>query len=108
MEYFHAFVLPWVQSARFAGSADEALAMCDLGSYEPWLARCRTLHVYMSDNDFLRRPEDDQLLRRVVPADRLHVTEGGAHLGNGWKAEEMVRVMTELRAALDRDRSRAP
>jgi ABC-type transporter lipoprotein component MlaA len=101
MEYFYAFVLPWVQSAERVASADEALALCDLHSVESSLARCQTLHVYMSDNDFLRRPEDNELLRRVVPPERLHVTEGGAHLGNGWNAAEMVRIMTELRAALD-------
>jgi len=107
-EYFYAFVLPWLQSARYADSGDEALALCDLRSFEPWLARCRTLHVYMSDNDLLRRPEDDELIRRVVPPSRLHVTEGGAHLGNGWRDEELVRIMTELHAALDRAASPAP
>ena len=107
-EYFHAFVLPWLQSARYAGGADEALALCDLRSMEPWLARSPSLHVYMSGNDFLRRPEDDALLRRVVPPDRLHVTEGGAHLGNGWQAEELVRIMTELRAAVGRGASTVP
>jgi ABC-type transporter lipoprotein component MlaA len=107
-EYFYAFVLPWVQSTQNVASVDEALGLCDLHWLEEWLARCRTLHVYMADNDFLRRPEDNELLRRVVPPERLHVAEGGAHLGNGWKAEELVRIMAELRAALDAGAAPAP
>src|SRR6185436_8572452 len=72
MEYFYAFVLPWAQSAKLVDSADEALALSDLHAVEPWLAKCPTVHVYMSDNDFLRRPEDNELIRRVVPPERLH------------------------------------
>jgi len=101
MEYFYAFLLPWLQEQRLTTDADEALALCDLHSIEPWLARCRSLHVYLADNDFLRRPEDNELLHRVVPPDRLHVSEGGAHLGNGWKADELAAIMADLRRDLD-------
>jgi hypothetical protein len=100
MEYFYAFVLPWVQEARLATDAEDALAQCDLRSLEPWLARIEGLHVYMSDNDFLRRPEDNEFIRRVVPAGRLHVSEGGAHLGNGWKSDELGQIMAELKQEL--------
>ena len=101
MEYFYAFLLPWLEEQKLATDAGDALALCDLHSIEPWLARCRTLHVYMADNDFLRRPEDDALLHRVVPPDRLHVSEGGAHLGNGWKADELAAIMADLKRDLD-------
>jgi len=108
MEYFYAFVAPWLQSQQLASDADDALALCDLRSIEAWLARCRTVHVYMSDNDFLRRPEDTELLRRVVPPDRLHVSEGGAHLGNGWKADELAGIMADLRRELGDGASQPP
>jgi len=100
MEYFYAFVLPWVQQERLAADDTEALALCDLRSIEPWLARCSTVHVYMSDNDFLRRPEDNQLIQRLFPPDRLHISQGGAHLGNGWKSDELAKVFADLKAEL--------
>jgi len=101
MEYFYAFVLPWVQEAKLADSAENALAQCDLRSIEPWLKQVTDMHVYMSSNDFLRRLEDTELLKQIFPAERLHVTEGGGHLGNAWKAPEMVRIMTELKQEVD-------
>jgi ABC-type transporter lipoprotein component MlaA len=101
MEYFYAFVLPWAQEQKFADSADEVLARCDLRSIEPWLKKVTGMQVYMSDNDFLRRPEDTEFLRRVFPPERLHVAEGGGHLGNAWKAPEMIKIMAELKQELE-------
>lgn len=101
MQYFYAFVLPWVESAGLATDDIDALAQCDLRSIEPWLRSSSTIHVYMSSNDFLRRPEDTRLLESIFPPDRLRVTEGGAHLGNGWKADEMRRLMLELKQDLE-------
>ncbi|HZM00398.1 MAG TPA: VacJ family lipoprotein [Planctomycetota bacterium] len=101
MEYFYAFLLPWVQEQGLAESAEDALARCDLRSIEPWLKACTNLHVYMSDNDFLRRPEDVELLRRIFPPDRLRVTRGGGHLGNAWKSDEVSRIYAELKQDLE-------
>jgi ABC-type transporter lipoprotein component MlaA len=101
MEYFYAFVLPWAQQEHLAKDGDEVLSLCDLRSIEPWLSKAGTVHVYMSDNDFLRRPEDNELLRRMFPPDRLHVTHGGAHLGNGWKTDELEQVFEDLRQQLE-------
>jgi len=101
MEYFYAFVLPWAQQEHLAESGDEILQLCDLRSIEPWLSRASSVHVYMSDNDFLRRPDDNDLLRRLFPPDRLHVTHGGAHLGNGWKVDELAKVFEDLRQQLE-------
>jgi hypothetical protein len=101
MEYFYAFVLPWAVDAGLATGAEDALAQCDLRSIEPSLRGCSSLRVYMSDNDFLRRPEDNALIRSVVPPERLRVVEGGAHLGNGWKADELGRIMAELKEAVE-------
>ena len=101
MEYFYAFVLPWVQEQKLASSADDALAQCDLRSIAPWLKQCTTMHVYMSDNDFLRRPEDAALLKELFPPDRLHVTHGGGHLGNAWKSDEVGQIYAELRQELE-------
>jgi len=100
MEYFYAFVVPWLVEAGLATDAEDALAQCDLRSIEASLERCVSVHVYMSDNDFLRRPEDTELLRRIFPPERLRVSEGGAHLGNGWKADELGQIMAELKARL--------
>jgi ABC-type transporter lipoprotein component MlaA len=101
MEYFYAFVLPWVQQEGLAADDTQALAQCDLRSIAPWLKQCTTMHVYMSDNDFLRRPEDVVLLRELFPPDRLHVTHGGGHLGNAWKSDEVGRIYSELKSELE-------
>jgi ABC-type transporter lipoprotein component MlaA len=99
-EYFYAFLLPWLQSQKLVADDAEALRLGDLRSVATLLKGDRTVHVFVSDNDFLRRPEDQELLIELFGQDNVHETQGGGHFGNGWRPDVRGLLMVELREAL--------
>jgi phospholipid-binding lipoprotein MlaA len=101
MEYFYAFALPWLQREHGLRTGEEVFQQCDLRSISPWIQRSGRVRLYMSSNDFLRRPEDDSLLRALVAPKHLNVEMGGGHLGNGYKLEEREALMVGLRDELE-------
>ena len=100
-EYYYAFMLPWLLSEGLAADDASALALCDLRSVEPLLRGNRAVHVFVSDNDFVRRPEDQELLVQLFGADHVHETQGGGHFGNGWQLGVRAQMMEQLRRALE-------
>jgi phospholipid-binding lipoprotein MlaA len=101
-EYFYAFVLPWLRAENLVVDDTQALELCDLRSVAPLLAGNQTVHVFVSDNDFLRRAEDQDLLIRLFGRERVHETRGGGHFGNGWRPEVRVMMMRELKYAISK------
>jgi ABC-type transporter lipoprotein component MlaA len=99
-EYFYAFLLPWLQSAQIVADDADALRLGDLRSVAPLLAGNRSVQVFVSDNDFLRRPEDQELLVQLFGEDHVHETKGGGHFGNGWRPDVRGKLMADLRQAL--------
>ncbi|HVQ26115.1 MAG TPA: VacJ family lipoprotein [Planctomycetota bacterium] len=100
-EYFYAFLLPWLEARGLVADADEALQRSDLRSVAPLLAGNHAVHVFVSDNDFLRRPEDQELLVQLFGPECVHETQGGGHFGNGWRPDVRGRLMAELRQSLE-------
>ena len=100
-EYFYAFLLPWLQSEKIVADDTEAIERGDLRSVESLLEGSRNVQVFVSDNDFLRRPEDQELLVQLFGPESVHETHGGGHFGNGWRPDVRSQMMKDLRQALD-------
>jgi hypothetical protein len=99
-EYFYAFLLPWLQAERLVVDDTQAIELCDLRSVAPLLSGDRSVHVFVSDNDFLRRPEDQELLVELFGEANVHETKGGGHFGNGWRPDVRAKMMAELKQDL--------
>lgn len=86
MEYFYAFVLPYV-AARLPGidateeGARALLERTDLHGLEDALRENERLRVFANANDFLLRAEDVEWLRATL-GERLTLFAEGGHLGN--------------------------
>ena len=96
MEYFYAFVLPWLMEDHGVQGEDEAWYHSSLQSIEPALRANDKIRVFVTDNDFLRTAGDLQFLQDLVDEGRIRVGEGGGHLGNAYRTDLQDEVMTDL------------
>ncbi len=100
-EYFYAFLLPWLLEEGLVNNADEAFDAANLHHVEAGLIGNERLWVYGSDNDFLRRPEDNAWLERTLALGHLELAHDGGHLGNAWNPQLRAQVLAELKAHLE-------
>ncbi len=100
-EYFYAFVLPWLSEQGLAMTEEAAFAAADLHYVEAGLMGNDKLWVYGSENDFLRRPEDNAWLTGLLPPGHVTLSEKGGHLGNAWNPKLREDVLAQLKAQLE-------
>ena len=101
-EYFYAFVLPWLKEEGLAATPEAAFAAADLHYVQDGLIGNPRLWVFGSDNDFLRRPEDNQWLHNILPPGHLNLKHKGGHLGNAWDPQLRAEVLGELKVELEK------
>jgi hypothetical protein len=101
LEYFYAFVLPYLAETRDdvaldAAGAVRVLELCDLRSIADELAADERVWVVTNDDDFLSSREDLAWMRSLLGPRCIHYAQGG-HLGNLHLPEVQHAIMTLVR-----------
>jgi hypothetical protein len=101
-EYYYAFVVPWLLEEGLVESPQEAFAAVDLHHVLGGLVGNPRLWVFGSDNDFLRRPEDNAWLEQILPPGHVDLSGEGGHMGNAWNPKLREEALAKLKAELER------
>ncbi len=98
IEYFYAFVLPYLAELRpdielSEKGAQKIFELSNLRSIEQRLRGNDHIHLITNLDDFLLSPDDLQWLNSVFGSERCHHSERGGHMGNLYLPEVQQRVI---------------
>lgn len=98
MEYFYAFVLPYIlEEGSSVHDADSLFDRASLRAREPELRAVRDrLRIFTNDNDFLLDKTDIAWLQDVLGPERVGVFARGGHLGNLHDPEVQRLILLSL------------